>query len=318
MKLRIPGLIRRDFLRKAMAFLFAGVLWLYVSSQLREGESYPNIPVKITYDPNRVSLERDSFVVNVVLRGSAKVLHRVRRSDIRVQAQLPAPTEGEDFCDLALSADNVTVPRGTRVEQIDPPRLLVPVDRIATRRAVPVRVRWSGEVRTGYRVLRCTLVPSVVDVVGPSRLLADVQELVTEPIPLAEHPEGGFEVDVRLVRPARVQPSQETVHAVVEVARETMLQTYEDLPLYVLGDAAGAWVVQEALPLITVTLQGPQSVLQSVDGLALRPFVDLSTVRGPGRYRRPVQVWTGGLTTVVPEAIVPSMVEVSVGPREAP
>ena len=317
MKLTIPSFIRRDFLRKMMALLFAILLWFYVEGQLRQGETFQNIPVTLMYDKNSVSLEKELFTVSVSLRGSGRMLQKVRPSDLKVTAQMKsdAVPKGGGFYDLPLPPENVSAPVGVRVVQVDPPRLMIPVDRMETKRNVPVRVTFSGKLRPGYQSGKSSVSPAQIDIRGPGRMLTDLKELLTEPVPLDETLTQGFEMDVKLAPRTGILPNSETVHVVVEVSKQTILQTYQELPLYVLGGAGDPLTVTEVLPSVTVTLQGPHAVLESVDAFALRPFVDISTITKPGRYRRPVQLWGSGLATLIVESVTPSVVEVTVGKR---
>lgn len=315
MKLTVPLFVRRDFLRKMMALLFAILLWFYVEGQVREGETFDNIPVKLKYDRNSICLEKEVFTVSVAVRGSGRVLQKVRPSDLKVSAEITSVPKGVGFYELPLPPESVSAPAGVRVTQVIPARLTLPVDRMETRNNVPVRVTFSGSLRAGYQVGKCSVSPSQVDIRGPGKVLPDVRELVTEPVPLDETLTQEFEVDVKLASRAGITANTESVHVVVEVSKQTILQTYQELPLYVLSGSGDSLVVTEALPAVSITLQGPRAVLESVDAFALRPFVDISTITKPGRYRRPVQLWVGGLATVMVESVTPSIVDVTVGKR---
>ncbi len=312
MIIRIPGFIRVDVWRKATAFFFAVLLWFYVEGQLRDVETFHDVAVTLTYNPTMVQPGKDTVTVNIDLRGARRVLQRVRSSDLKVTAPIPAVQKGVDVYDLHLSPDNVTVPPGTRVSALDPAHQLIPVDRVDSKPGVPVRVRYSGKLRDGYHISKCTVVPSQLDIRGPGKLLPDVQELLTEPVPLDESLVQGFEMDVKLVSISRVVMNTDTVHVQVEIAKQTVQQTYKDLPVYVMGNASNALAAMEPLAPVTVTLQGAQSLLESIDAFAIRPFVDISVVTAPGRYRRPVHVWVSGLAAVTVESVTPSILELDV------
>jgi YbbR domain-containing protein len=310
-KLRIPAFVREDFLRKAMALMFAILVWFYVSGQIREAETFRDVPVSLTHDPNLVSLEKETVTVNVTLRGSQKRLQKIRSTDLRVSAEVPSVARGVFFYDLRLSPESVTVPFGTRVEAVDPGSLTLPVDRVDMRQSVPIRVRYAGALSEGYQISKCHLVPSVADIRGPSRILAEIKELVTEPVPLDEMTVQGFEIEVKLVPIPRVFTNIENIHVLIEITKQTVQQTYRDLPVFLIASSQGSPALGEPLPTVTVVLQGPQAVLETVDSFALRPFVDISSLSVAGRYRRPVQVWLGGVASVAVESIQPSILDVT-------
>jgi hypothetical protein len=151
----------------------------------------------------------------------------------------------------------------------------------------------------------------VIDVRGPSRILAEIRELVTDPVPLDEMTVQGFEMEVKLVPIARVFTNVDSIHVLIEITKQTVQQTYRDLPVFVMTNPAAALTVGDPLPAVTVMLQGPQAALESVDSFSLRPFVDVSSVSVPGRYRRPVQVWLGGVAGVAVQSIQPSILDVT-------
>lgn len=318
MNLRMPRLIRNDFFRKFIALVFAVLLWFYVRGQLRDVEIFHAVPVTLSYDSNVVSLEKELVTVNLTVRGSRQRLQQIRSTDLLVNAAIPSAAAGGgglSFYDLHLGPQNVTLPAGASLVQIEPSRQMIPMDRIVTRRDVPVRVRYTGSLREGYQISKCTVVPSQVDVRGPAKIVGDIRELVTEPVVLDENLMTGFEIEAKLVPIPRVVANVESVHVQIEISRQTTQQVYKDLPVFVMTSPATALEVADPLPLITVTLRGPQNILETLDGFVIRPFVDLSAAAAPGRYRRPVQVWCGGPAGVVTEAVVPGIVEVTLARR---
>jgi YbbR domain-containing protein len=85
-------------------------------------------------------------------------------------------------------------------------------------------------------------------------------------------------------------------------------QTYRATQVPVAADniPSGLELVGVPQP-VDLTLQGPQSVIQTIDAGSIRAYVDLSNVDGPGTYERRVRVDApGGIrrTTVVPETVI--------------
>ena len=310
MTIRMPQFIRQDLARKLVAVGAASLIWFYVDNQLHEVERFNDVPVELRYDEGAISLGKTVATVSVSLRGSRQRLLGIKSNDIRIRAEVPVVAKGVYFYELRLTPDNVRVPTGMRVAEISPATLMLPVDRLETRRDVPVRVRFNGRLRDGYQAGKVVVVPSTVELRGPTKLLEETREVVTDPVPLDDTVTQGFEADARLMVPLRVSPSIEAVHVTVEVGRQTVRQAYKDLPLGVLAGPDHPLMLQEPLPPVSVTLLGNQAILETIDAFALRPFVDINGITVPGRYRRPVQVWVGGLAGVTVEYIHPSMVEV--------
>lgn len=315
MKLAVPSFIRTDFLRKLVALIFAVLLWCLVRYQLDQTDTYRDVPVKVEYDANSMLVEKEMLTVNVVLRGSRQRLQKVRSADLRGTVRIPRVEKGVYFYDIVLRADNFAVPLGTTISEIKPDRDTLSVDVIDAKKGIPIRVRYSGNLREGYQITKCTLVPSTVDIRGPAKLLSEIKELVTEPVPLDETVKDSFEFKTRLVPMFSVMPSADTISVMVDVARQTLEQSYQELPLSILTAPDSSLQLADPLPPVTVRIQGPPAVIQSLDALAVRPFVELHGIVAPGRYRRPIRVWTAGMATVSVSHVYPTEVDVVLTPR---
>jgi YbbR domain-containing protein len=319
-KLRLPRIIARDLWRKSVALFFAVLIWFAIDAELHESYTLRNVPVDIQYDPSELVVEDAAVSVDVTLRGSRKRLQSVSSNDIRVSAEVPDHIPpGIYFYPLGLTSKNVVhTPPGVRVSDVTPQRIDIRVDRIVTKRNVPVRVRFEGDLREGFKRTRSTAIPSSVDIKGPNRILKDVTELVTEPVLLDETVVQDFEVDVKLVPiPRVVMPSQ--VHVTVEISRHSSQKALQNLTMFLLANPDSTLKLKEPLPKASVTLQGPKTVLDAMDESSVRPFIDVSAISNPGRYRRPVQVSVEGGSSVTQQYVHPASVEIElVEPENAP
>lgn len=317
MKLSIPNFIRRDFLRKAVAIFFAVLIWLAIDVQLHETSLLQNVPVTINYDPSEVVLEDTVYTVDVLVKGSRRRLETVTSGDIRIEASIPSHVPvGIYFYYLGISPRNVShTPPGIRVSSISPSNLDIQLDRIVTKGNVPVRVRYDGELRQGYKLIRHSVIPMTVDIRGPNKIVKDVTELMTEPIFLDETVVQDFEVDVRLAPLGKVQ-MPEKVHVAVTIAKQSSQQAYHGRDMMVLGSPSGRLRVANELPEVSVTLYGSRKALEALDEHAVRPFVDVSSITSPGTYRQPVNIWINGATGLTAEFIQPKTADVVLVPME--
>jgi len=315
MKLRLPNFFQEDLPRKFVALFFAILIWFAVDNQLHDFAILHNVPVLLRYDRSAIIVENVAMTVDVTIRGSRKRLQRISSTDLKVRATVPPVPPGIYFYDLRISSGDVMAPPGIRVTELAPDRQQIQVDRIVAKRNVPIRVRFEGNLREGYKRTRFSALPSAVDVSGPSRILKDVHELVTEPVVLDESIAQDFEVDVKLVPIPNVQTNSD-VHVVVEIARHSSQQAYRDLTMNILCRANARLTLSEAPPPVSVTLYGPKDTLDALDKLSIRPFVDTTAITGPGRYRRPVQVWIDGAANVTAEYVHPSIVEIVLVPQD--
>ncbi|MCF7854572.1 MAG: hypothetical protein K9N51_07240 [Candidatus Pacebacteria bacterium] len=320
MRLHVPKFIARDFSRKFVATFFAVLIWLAVSNQLHDFETFHDVPVSLRYPADKLFLDRKIETATVTLRGARRRLEDLQSSDITLAARIPVVPEGVYYYDLHLSADDVNEPPGTKVTSITPENIRVQLDRIVSK-DVPVRVRESGEPGYGYKIVERTVVPSTVTIAGPSKIVNEIDDIMTEAVILDESLVENFEMDeVRLIPIPRVDVSPKSVHIAYEVARHSGQKAFTDLPIRILKNKDSALQVKGPLPKAQVTVRGSKSVLDALKDHAVRPFVDITSVSSPGRYTFPVNAWVEGPSRVTVEYVHPPDVDVviAVGGTDSP
>lgn len=318
MNLRLPKVVTHDAPRKVVALFFAVLIWFAIDAQLHESVTLRNVPVTIRYDRTAVVVEEGAVAVDVTLRGSRRKLQNITSSDLRIMAKVPSDIPpGIFFYNLRVTPDNVLrTPLGVWVNDVVPDQHEIRVDRIVTRHSVPVRVRFDGELREGYKRSRVSVIPTTVDIKGPNRIVKDIREMVTEAIPLDDAIVQDFEVDTRLVPIPGIQ-APESVHVAVEIARQSTQQAYHKLPMHALLDPGACLAPSDPLPTVSVTLHGPVVTVEGMNPFSIHPFLNLTSVTNPGRYRRPVHVWIEGAPGVTSEYVHPDMVEIELVERHA-
>ncbi|MFO7821348.1 MAG: CdaR family protein [Lentisphaeria bacterium] len=314
MKLRIPNFIKHDFPRKLVATFFAVLIWFAITNQLREFEAYHDIPVTLRYPPNKVVLEQKIFTADITLRGSRRRLEEIKSNDIRISADIPVVREGIYYYDLRLSADNVNTPPGTKVAQIDPQNIRVQLDRIVSKQ-VPVKVRETGELAYGYRVIEQSVVPADVTISGPSKMVNDIERIMTESIVLDESVASSFEMDnVKLISIAGIDVNPPEVHVAYEIGKHSGQQAFSDLDIRILNKSENNLTLKGPLPKAAITVRGPQLALENLKPHHIQPFIDISNITAAGRYNLPVQAWIDEAPRVMAEYIRPESVSMELIP----
>ena len=315
MRFRLPGIITHDFLRKAVALVFAILIWVSVSGDLRDQDIVlRNVPVTAKYDPNVVVLRESSRTVDVSLRGSRRRLDGISSQAVQIVVQIPSDIhEGVYFYGVGISPKiNVKrKPPGVEVISITPDHLELRIDRLVSKPGVPVKVEFAGELKNGYGVIRAQAVPDAVALKGPHRDLLDIATVRTEPVVLDDTIVQDFSVSARLVALPGVVQTPESVRVDLAVGRHSIPRTLHGVPLAVLVDPEAGLQVSGALPQVSVTLRGSKAALDNVTELSVSPFVDLSAITSPGRYRRQVNLWLGRTADVVAESTTPASVEIT-------
>ena len=81
---KIPGFIRKDFVRKLMAFILASIIYIAVLDRLSTNHDIPGVAVPIKPPPGFVLMEEGSPAVRVPVSGSQNLLKRLKPEDFTV------------------------------------------------------------------------------------------------------------------------------------------------------------------------------------------------------------------------------------------
>lgn len=207
------------------------------------------------------------------------------------------------------------LPVGVHVVRINPPVVPLRLDWIDKKARVPIRLQFEGNLPKGYKVIDYTISPPVAEVIGPSRALRDITELLTENIVLNERITQGFEDEIPLVKPPLAQ-TLDKVHVQINISRHSTHRPYHDLPLHVLSQPESSLRLKGAPPKISLGLYGPTVTLQALTESSIHPFIEIVGITNAGTFRRPVQVWIHGAANIATEYVHPESVEVELVAKE--
>lgn len=172
----IRNYILKDYKLKALSLVLAAMLWVAIS-YIGESKMTVSVPISMENLRKDFMLEKlDTDSVLVTINGPISILKNLRARDIRVAVNLSGAKEGAQV--LALAKDNVTVPKGVKVEEVKPDYVALEIDKAVEKRlkvVVKLDEKWAGiyGVRTWY--------PQYVVVEGPEEELRDRQTIETVP-----------------------------------------------------------------------------------------------------------------------------------------
>jgi YbbR-like protein len=84
---------------------------------------------------------------------------------------------------LAVNREQLSLPRGARVAARSPSTLTYTLEPVVTK-TVPVRADLGGDLPKGYRLVRVTLDPKEIAIVGAKSSVRNIREVVTDRIEL--------------------------------------------------------------------------------------------------------------------------------------
>ena len=157
---------------KVLAIMLASVLWFTVAGE-HVVERSLRVPLAVRNLPTSLEIVGDlPESVDVRVRGSAAQLSRLETGDIVAMLDLVTARTGSRL--FHLRADEVGVPYGIDVAQVNPPTILLSIEK-SIRRIVPIVPTTDGDPAPGFVVGRMSAEPSTVLVVGPESRVREVR-----------------------------------------------------------------------------------------------------------------------------------------------
>lgn len=312
---KIPKFFRENIAKKTVSLFFAILIWWAVNSRLDAPYEFTDVPVKFLYDETAmvVHMPSEEPTVNLLLKGPQQKLSELKSDDIRVEKTIREAALGVFEMKVPVTRDDVITPPGVRVESLlNTGSVTISVDRIVTLSEIPVSVTMKGALKPGFSVLDQEPFPEKVSIRGPSRLVQQVEKVVTEPVFLDETLDQSFSASVSLKTiPGVSCLYRNPITVDVKVERLSSEKVIDEIPIRVLTSGDAKLALTGKLPNVSVTLYGPKSFLSSMDQRNVKAFVDLTGISSQGNFRSDVQIWLNAGSEVTANYVTPATVEVS-------
>lgn len=183
------GFLTRNFGWKAGSLLLAVLLWAAFSAE-------PDIVTEHTVPILYRGLPQQYLVtgnvpnsIEVELRGASGLLTASSLADTVVLLDASSvDSPGEKT--VTIGSENLNLPRGVTFLRAVPSQLRLRFSRIASK-DVPVEVRFSGELPSGYKIASKTVEPTTLRVVGSEARVDSVMGVETDAIDLTHATQSG-------------------------------------------------------------------------------------------------------------------------------
>lgn len=179
-------LLKRFFLRnlglKALALGIGLVVWFVLSGQRREriSERSYSVPLSVVNIPPRtVIVSPLPPGVNVRVRGPFTALRQVEPQNLEALIDLLGASPGERL--YRLLPEDINVPPEVEVLALSPAEVRIVLDVVAER-VLPIMPDLTGQPAAGQQVVDVFVEPRTARVVGPSRTLAKMNSVTTDPV----------------------------------------------------------------------------------------------------------------------------------------
>ena len=297
-------LIVKNLGLKLLAGTLAIGLWLSVVGEAVIERGF-EVPVGFENVPADLQVAGDPpDTVHVRVRGPMSIVNRLALGDVVAVLDLAGERPGERRL-FDMFADRVRAPFGVEVIQVIPATITAALERAGEPRTVPVVPDIEGQPAEGFAVGRISTVPESVEIVGPTSLLNNVVEAITEPVSIEGSSErvqslvtiGVSDRVLRLETPSAAEVTVEIVQAPLERNLQGLTISSRSLDPDLL-------VTIEPIN-VTVGVRGSEASLREIEESGIEAFIDLAGLPS-GRYNLPVTVASSadiGITHIEPSHV---------------
>lgn len=193
----------RELLLAAMVCLLCTTgLWLSFSRGMETLANY-DVPIEFMNSDKKMNIiDASASKSRLLISGARPLINALTLDQISVKISLDGTAVGKNK--LAITRQNVQLPPGIRLKNIEPDQVEVILD-VMAEKWVPVQADFSGKLPDGLIMTSLRVIPETVKITGGGLILDTVTTVFTEKIPLEKLTTSGF-VNVALVMsPATLQ-----------------------------------------------------------------------------------------------------------------
>ncbi len=196
----------RELLVAAMVcFLCTTGLWLSFSRGMETLANY-DVPIEFMKPDKKMNIiDASASRSRLLISGARPLVNSLTLDRMSIKISLDGTVVGKNK--LTITRQNVQLPPGIRLKNIEPDQVEVTLDTMAQKQ-VPVQADFSGKLPDGLIMTSIRVIPETVKITGGELALDNVSTVFTEKIPLTELTTSGV-VNVGLVMtPATLRPDE--------------------------------------------------------------------------------------------------------------
>ncbi len=280
---------------KAASLALAVALWFVIAGE-KSSERGLSAPLELQNFPKDFELTGDLLdSVEVRLRASPGIIHRLSTGDVSAQIDLAGAAEGERIVHLTPQA--IRVPFGVEVVKVTPSIVTLNFER-TLQRTVPIRSRLLGRPAPGYEVAEVTSEPAEARIAGPKSRVQEMESAYTEPVSVEGAAANVVDsVTIGLDDPMLRLLGSRRAKVTARVREVQEKRTFGRLEVDTRGKA-----VKIRPATVRVTVEGPASLVRRLRPEDVRPFVSIGDDAGTaGKLKVAVDLGQDGLNVVETE-----------------
>jgi YbbR domain-containing protein len=281
---------------KAVSLVLAVVLWFVIAGE-RSSERGLTAPLELQNFPKDYELTGDLLdSVEVRLRASPGIIHRLSAGDVSAQIDLAGASEGEHI--VHLTPQTIRVPFGVEVVKVTPSIVTLNFER-TLQRTVPVRPRLLGRPPSGYEVAEITSDPPEVRIAGPKSRVQEIESAFTEPVSVdGAQASVTDSVTIGVDDPMLRLLGTSRARVTARVREVQQRRTFEKVAV----GARDGGEVQVRPATVRVVVEGPASLVRRLRPEDVHPFVTVTgDASAPAKAKVSVDLGQEGVSVVFTE-----------------
>lgn len=291
---------------KAAATLISVLLYWFVNAD--SNSSIVQLPVAVQFlnlPEQMVVLSPLQPRVHVAVRGPKSLLGRFQDAQHAFRVDLANAPAGKTT--VKLVPQQLGLDPFFSVLAIEPNELELTVDSLR-QKEVPIQIDRVGEPRGDIRIEAVEVVPTKVQVSGPSSEIAEIKSVLTQRLDLSELKQSTSKI-LKLVSPGPLSlltPS--AVVANVRLSPQAISSTFQKVPIELRAAPGTHYWIEP--PFVDVTVKGPPQAISHLTASEIMPYVRIQGGAEIAGYRISLDVPSGiEIVKVSPDTVVAQTME---------
>jgi len=294
----LPKFIRRNFVRKLIAIIFAFLVYFKVSNQLGEEWLIQNVPITFIKNSNIEVLAYKPSCVDVMVRGSKNRVRLLTQNDVKIM--LPISTsifKNSEFSPdkpvlFNINNEDIKLPYGIEVIGVMPQDITLHMDKEISR-TLPVIPTFIGNMPQDYERGIVKVIPENVTISGPENLIEGMKSIPTNPIFVDRSSVRSFQSEVKFQSfDKNILITPQSVQVNVEVIKVNETIEFRQVPIEILKSVNNSNLKYNLqVTSADATISGLASTLEMLNSSEIHLFVDCSKIDKPGTYSLSLECW---------------------------
>ncbi len=292
----IINALTRNLGAKIVSLVFAFFLWLHVTAQQGENQSF-RVPLSMAGIADSLTIIHDvPEFIEVTIRGSRSNLMKLRLfGRLEATVDLSRAVKGRNTVPLSAAVINLPEQIDPREVTVDNPKSLVLNLEEVVSKSVPVRIAYRGEIPDAVIIDGSpVIIPAKVKITGASSVVGRIEVISTREIDIKSHRgEYSEEADLMLSgMDIRAVPDRVLIEMSIH---KRAIRTLANIPPTLLQDDESL-LVEYSPRVVSLTIEGPEEIISKITTEDVSVILDL-TGKAAGTY------------LIEPEVIVPKGIE---------